>query len=353
MSRHIVWLGSGLLLIVLSLASQLEVRAVDAVDEGCPKTSAPTDHQGNTLQGFATSGSSGVVYDDADEGLKLSRQGGVFKAVTVGISDSHNVSCAADFDEDGWTDMVVGQSHNRFIYYYRNRTFENPAPDWSDTSAIRTPKFTLTHTIETALATGTEHAGMVCGDYDGDGHQDFFYYKAANENAAPNIQRLYLGKGNGTFHTPTAPLVTPSQLPYFGQTSTNAIAYDYNGDGWLDILYGGKKASSATSGCVVALLNNCPTPHQPGTACASVPQFTVADVKTTVVLTALFGVVAALTLGPLARRLAVELSGSRAAPSRFDDLHPGWAIGIDGVLIALVAIIAATVIRRARRIEPI
>ncbi len=82
-------------------------------------------------------------------------------------------------------------------------------------------------------------------------------------------------------------------------------------------------------------------------------QFTVADVKTTVVLTALFGVVAALTLGPLARRLAVEVSGSRAAPSRFDDLHPGWAIGIDGVLIALVAVIAATVIRRARRIEPI
>ena len=280
MRRYLMWAGAGLLLIVVSLASQLEVAAVDVVNEGCPKTSSPTDQQGATLQGFATSGSSGVVYDDADEGLKLSRQGGVFKAVTVGISDSHNVSCSADFDEDGWTDMVVGQSHNRFVYYYRNRTFENPEPDWTDTSAIRTPKFTLTTTIETALATGTEHAGMVCGDYDGDGHQDFFYYKAASENAAPNIQRLYRGKGDGTFHTPTAPLVTPSQLPYFGQTSTNAIAYDYNGDGWLDILYGGKKTSAATSGCVVALLNNCPTVHQPGTACDSTPQFTVADIIT-------------------------------------------------------------------------
>ncbi len=169
----------------------------------------------------------------------------MFKAVTVGISDSHNVSCSADFDEDGWTDMVVGQSHNRFIYYYRNRTFENPAPDWSNSSAIRTPKFTLTTTIETALATGgAEHAGMVCADYDGDGHQDFFYYKAASETAAPNIQRLYRGKGNGTFHAPYAPLVVPSQLPYYGQTSTNAVAYDYNGDGWLDILYGGKKTSA-------------------------------------------------------------------------------------------------------------
>jgi hypothetical protein len=82
-------------------------------------------------------------------------------------------------------------------------------------------------------------------------------------------------------------------------------------------------------------------------------QFAIADVKTTVVLTALFGVVAALTLGPLARRVAIEITHSHTSPSRFDDAHPAWAIGIDLVLVLLVAVIAARVIARARRFTPL
>jgi hypothetical protein len=277
--QWIGWTGA-LALTALALDSRTEVSAIQTVDEGCAQTSAPTEHAGATLSGFAGAGSGGVVYDAVQHDLKLSKEGGVFKAVTVGISDSHNVSCSADFDEDGWTDMVVGQSGNNFIYYYRNRTFENPEPDWTDQAAIRTPKFVLTTTIVASAATGTQHAGMVCGDFNGDGHQDFVYYKSGSDTVAPTIQRLYKGKGNGTFHAAYAPMVTPSQLPLFAQTSTNALAHDYNGDGWLDILYGGKKTTSNTTGCVVALLNNCPTAHNPGVACAVDPQFTVHDVIT-------------------------------------------------------------------------
>ncbi|HTE51082.1 MAG TPA: VCBS repeat-containing protein, partial [Kofleriaceae bacterium] len=265
----------------LCLTSQAEVGAVVAVDQGCPQTSSTTDHQGETLHGFAGTGTSGVVYDPTDHALKLNRQGGSFKAATVGITDSHNVSCSADFDGDGWTDMVVGQSGNNFIYYYRNRTFENPAPDWANPDLIRTPKFVLTTTIVPAAATGTQHAGMVCGDFDGDGRQDFFYYKASNTTpVAPAIQRMYRGNGNGTFQAAYSPMVDPTLLPYYGQTSTNAVSYDYNGDGWLDVVYGGMKTAANATGCIVALLNNCPTPHTPGAACAALPHFTVQDVIT-------------------------------------------------------------------------
>jgi hypothetical protein len=279
MQRLVWWLGGAVMVIALFLVSRAEVSAVPVVDNGCPRTSSTTDHQGSTLGTFAASGT-GVVYDTGDHSLKLSKQGGVFKAVTVGITDSHNVSCSADFDEDGWTDMVVGQSGNRFVYYYRNRTFENPAPDWTNPAAIRTPKFLLTTTLVPALATGTEHAGMVCGDFDGDGHKDFLYYKATATYAAPSIQRMYRGNGNGTFKAAYAPMVNAATLPFFEQTSTNAVAYDYNGDGWLDVLYGGMKTSAATSGCVVALLNNCPTVHAPGVACAVAPQFVPQDLIT-------------------------------------------------------------------------
>jgi len=273
--------GACISVIALSMASKPDVEAIQVVDDGCPKTSASTNQNGTVLQGFAATGTGGVVYDNSDSSLKLQKQGGSFKAVTMGITDSHNVSCAGDFDEDGWTDLVVGQSGNLFIYYYRNRTGENAAPNWTDPNAVRTPKFVLTTTV-VAAGTSSGHLGMTCGDFDGDGHQDFLYYRSTTDPpvAAPEVQRLYRGKGNGTFYAAYAPMVTPSQMPLHSWTGTNSVSYDYNGDGWLDVLYGGKKASAATTGSVSVLLNNCPTLKKPGVACAVNPQFTVQDVIT-------------------------------------------------------------------------
>lgn len=279
-ARRLPWIAAILSLGGLCLAIRPGVGDVSAVDDGCPVTSSNTEHQGATLQGFAGNGVSGVIYDANDQNLKLNKQGGVFKAATIGITDSHNVSCSADFDGDTWTDMVVGQSGNNFIYYYKNRTFDNTAPDWADPSAIRTPKFVLATTIQAAAATGTQHAGMVCGDFNGDAKQDFFYYKSGSDSLPPTIQRLYLGNGDGTFQAHYAPLIDPLLLPIFAQTSTNAFAHDYNKDGWLDIIYGGKKAVAANTGVIVALLNNCPTAWTPGAICAAQPKFTVTDIIT-------------------------------------------------------------------------
>jgi hypothetical protein len=279
-TRRLPWIAAILSLAGLCLAIRPGVSSVSAVDDGCPVTSSETEHQGTTLQGFAGSGVSGVIYDGNDQNLKLNKQGGVFKAATIGITDNHNVSCSADFDGDSWTDLVVGQSHNNYIYFYKNRTVDNPAPDWADPSAIRTPKFVRITTVHPASATGTQHAGMVCGDFNGDARQDFLYYKAASETLPPSIQRMYLGNGDGTFQAPYAPMIDPLLLPIFNQTSTNAFAYDYNKDGWLDVIYGGKKAVAANTGTIVALLNNCPTAWAQGATCGAQPQFTAADIIT-------------------------------------------------------------------------
>src|SRR5688572_24689875 len=125
----------------------------------CPQTSTTTNQGSSVLQQFAASSNAGVVYDGSSSTLRLNKAGGNFTSTRLAVTDNFNVAAAADFDKDGWTDMVVGSSGDAFLRFYKNRTYENAAPNWSDPTRIRTPKFVRTTDIEAAASTSGD-AGM-------------------------------------------------------------------------------------------------------------------------------------------------------------------------------------------------
>ncbi len=258
------------------------VVALSAV-EGCPETSAPTTQTGSTLQGFADDSNAGVVFDETSSSLSLAKSGGLFKTATLAITDRFNTAAAADFDEDGWVDLVVGTSSSKFVRFYKNRTYENPAPNWSDPDDIRAPKFVRTLDIEPD-SSGGGHAGMTSGDFNQDGHSDFFYYKNwGGDHSTIDIQRIYLGNGDGTFQSRYNASQSFSDWGYFAWSSTNSTVFDWNRDGWPDIVFGTKATSSNSSGTVRVFLNNCPDVWTSATtACSRDPQFVRSDVLTNI-----------------------------------------------------------------------
>ncbi|MCP4449606.1 MAG: hypothetical protein GY811_30390 [Myxococcales bacterium] len=251
--------------------------------EGCPETSAPESHTGTTLQGFADDSNAGVVFDDTVSSLNLARAGGLFQTATLAITDKFNTAAAADFDEDGWTDLVVGSSSSLFVRFYKNRTYENPAPDWDDPDDIRMPKFVRTVDVEPD-GSGAGHAGMTSGDFNQDGHADFFYYKNWGGNHTTiDIQGIYLGNGDGTFEPRYNASTSFSDWGYFAWSSTNSTTFDWNRDGWPDIVFGTKASSSNSKGAVRVFLNSCPDVWtSPTTACSVNPRFVRTDVLTNV-----------------------------------------------------------------------
>jgi hypothetical protein len=240
----------------------------------CPQTSPATSQATTVLQQFAEQSNAGVVYENASSTLRLNKAGGNFTSTTLPVTDNFNVAAAADFDKDGWTDMVVGSSGDNFVRFYRNRTFENPAPNWSDPTKIRTPKFVRTRDIEASSGAGGD-AGMVAADFNNDGNPDFFYYRNDTDNTNLDVQRIYLGKGDGSFNSAYNAMSSGNvgSAGYFNWSSTNAIAFDYNRDGWLDIVFGTKNGSGNGNGSVAVLVNGCSTAWTPTTKCASNPTF--------------------------------------------------------------------------------
>ncbi len=249
--------------------------------EGCPETSAPDVQTGSILQQFADDSNSGVIYDGTSSELQLAKAGGLFQTATLAITDRFNTAAAADFDEDGWVDLVVGTSSSLFVRFYKNQTYDNAAPNWTDPLDVRTPKFVRTLDIEPD-GSGGGHAGMTSGDFNQDGHSDFFYYKNwGGDHSTIDIQRIYLGNGDGTFQPRYNASTSFTDWGYFAWSSKNSTVFDWNKDGWPDIVFGTKGTSSNNTGEVRVFLNNCPDIWTSSTtACSADPQFVRTDVLT-------------------------------------------------------------------------
>ena len=224
----------------------------------CPVTTTPSTWSGVTLETGTTR--SGVVFDGARSQLALQPAAGRFTSTQLGIADATVFAAPADFDSDGWTDFVGAGEATTFIRIYRNRTFDNPAPDWTVPTAVRTPKFVNVRELQAATSSNGWRP-IAAADFDGNGWPDVFVAQGAT-SARPTSATLWLNKGandasgNPQFKSGYAAMASgsaPSDLGIQSWGGTSITAVDYNGDRKLDLLVG----SGESNGSIRVFLNTC------------------------------------------------------------------------------------------------
>ena len=128
----------------------------------------------------------------------------------VGATRSRSVGLA-DFNNDGFPDVVLGASTSRVIDYHL----------WINDGC---GGFHYRGAVGRLADTGNYAIGMATGDFDNDGHMDFV--GGGNSAAA----QTYLGDGQGGF-VPVGPLSFPT-------AGRGLDAADLDGDGHLDLVRG-------------------------------------------------------------------------------------------------------------------
>ena len=238
--------------------------ATGSIDATCQAASTPIVLVSTTLDTATTAARSGVVFDGTAAQLHLSKAAGYMSMTSLGISDTVFIACSGDFDEDGWPDFVgTDIDGTGYLRVYKNRTYDNAAPDWTDPTKYRTPKFVQptatvnpTYIVEKSSTTAKGNGSMICGDFNGDGHQDFFIMRCASGTTCTNPARadIFLGNGNGTFKAPYN-AVDVSVFNPMKKEGTRFAFVDYNGDGKKD-LFVGQYGPGTNSGQVIVLLND-------------------------------------------------------------------------------------------------
>jgi hypothetical protein len=123
----------------------------------------------------------------------------------------------ADFDGDGWMDIYVGNdgTANQLWVNQRNGTFK-------DTALIAGVAVNASGNAEASM-------GIDAGDFDNDGDEDLFV-----TNWLAQMNTLYVNAGGGVFEDRKG----PSGLgpPSLAKTGFGTAWFDYDNDGWLDLL---------------------------------------------------------------------------------------------------------------------
>jgi hypothetical protein len=164
-----------------------------------------------------------AVYAPVPDRLFHNNGDGTFSDVSVpsGITQAFGAGLgvvAADLNADGWTDLYVandGQPNQLWINEHGPGIFKNQGP-LAGVALNRTGQ-----------AQGS--MGVDAGDFDRDGDEDLFVTNLDHESSTVYVN---LGKGLFVDRTIEAGLLRPS----LGFTGFGTRFFDYDNDGWLDLL---------------------------------------------------------------------------------------------------------------------
>lgn len=148
-----------------------------------------------------------------------------FQVEQVGLGEGPVAAAVADFNGDTKPDLAVANAAGDTINIFLNSGTAFPT--------------TANHTLASSSLNSPQ--GIVAGDWNGDGKQDF-----AVTNYSGASVSIFLGNGDGTFIGPTTIAVSSNPL--------GIEKGDFNRDGKLDLAVVTKAASSA--GTVTILLGN-------------------------------------------------------------------------------------------------
>jgi hypothetical protein len=162
------------------------------------------------------------VYRSQPGRLYHNNRNGTFNDVTTGAGVGREFGPAlgvstADFNGDGWIDIYVANdgAPNQLWINRRDGTFANTA-------------------LLAGVALGADgeakgSMGVDAADFDHDGDEDLFITELAREG-----HDLYVNDGTGVFEERAA--AAGIRLPSLPYTGFGAAWFDFDNDGWLDIL---------------------------------------------------------------------------------------------------------------------
>ena len=161
-------------------------------------------------------------YRPEPDRLYRNRQNGTFADVTAssGVARAFGPAlgvATADFNGDRWIDIFVAndQRENQLWINQRDGTFTDMA--------------LLSGAALSATGSVSANMGVDAGDFDNDGDEDLFITELTGQGST-----LYVNDGTGLFEEQSARTgIRLMTLPY---TGFGAGWFDYDNDGWLDIL---------------------------------------------------------------------------------------------------------------------
>lgn len=186
-----------------------------------------------------------LIYDPEPDRLYHNRGDGTYEDVTAKAGITREFGAAlgvvvADFNGDGWPDIYVANDGmaNQLWTNQKDGTFRDEG--------------LLSGTAVNMEGAPEASMGVDAADVDGDGDEDLFMTHLLGET-----NTIYINNGQGWFEdrTVSTGLAAPSQ----GYTSFGTAWFDYDNDGWLDLLI----ANGGVNNFLSLILQNDPYPlHQ-------------------------------------------------------------------------------------------
>ncbi len=168
---------------------------------------------------------------------------------------SYSSSLWADFDNDGWLDILVTGRSGRVWQYPFSKIYHN-IPSSTIPGASRT--FSAVNLGSTTLA-GVEFGHASVGDYNNDGLLDILL--TGEDTDGNRIAKLYRNDNKSPFTPPSGTITyssgtfTEVNTVFTGMKHSCSDWGDYNNDGWQDVIITGEK-SGGTRYSTILYKNN-------------------------------------------------------------------------------------------------